>query len=47
MIEEKLIFNFQFANIRCSEEAPLLEDLIKSFSKYNILDRVSKLKLEL
>ena len=32
------IFNFQFGNIRYSEEAPLFEDSIKSFNKYHILD---------
>ena len=32
------IFNFQFGNIRYSEEAPLFEGSIKSFNKYHILD---------
>ena len=30
MIEGSFIFNFQFGNIRYSEEAPLFEDSIKS-----------------
>ena len=39
VIEGKLFFfNFQFGNIRYSDEAPLLEDSIKSFKKYHILD---------
>ena len=32
------IFNFQFGNVRYSEEAPLFEGSIKSFNKYHILD---------
>ena len=36
--EGSFIFNFQIGNIRYSEEAPLFEDSIKSFSKYHILD---------
>ena len=32
------IFNFQFGNIRYSEEAPIFEDSTKSFNKYHILD---------
>ena len=37
-LKGSFIFNFQFGNIRYSEEAPLFEDSIKSFNKYHILD---------
>ena len=36
--KESFIFNFQFGNVRCSEEAPFFEGSIKSFNKYHILD---------